>query len=105
MARHLLTEGCSVNEIARELRVSKSSVSLWVRDIPLSDEQRQALLKKSILFEGQWKGAAANGRADALDAWRIKRRADAARSTHRRITSAAACCFGRKATRLETTSA
>jgi hypothetical protein len=60
MARQLRIEGCSVNEIARELRVSKSSASLWVRDIPLSEEQRQTLLLRSIRFEGQWKGAAAN---------------------------------------------
>jgi hypothetical protein len=69
IARHLRAEGCSVNEIARRVCVSKSSVSLWVRDIPLSDDQRQALLRKSIRYEGQWKGAATNvarGRARRL---------------------------------------
>src|SRR5690349_4736331 len=33
-ARELRTQGQSYNEIAAELGVSKSSVSLWVRDIP-----------------------------------------------------------------------
>jgi hypothetical protein len=33
-ARELRTQGRSYNEIAAELGVSKSSVSLWVRDIP-----------------------------------------------------------------------
>lgn len=33
-ARELRTRGRSYNEIAAELNVSKSSVSLWVRDIP-----------------------------------------------------------------------
>jgi hypothetical protein len=33
-ARELRTQGQSYNEIAAELNVSKSSVSLWVRDLP-----------------------------------------------------------------------
>ena len=33
-ARELRTQGLSYNEIVTELGVSKSSVSLWVRDIP-----------------------------------------------------------------------
>ncbi|MBZ0302159.1 MAG: Hin recombinase [Anaerolineae bacterium] len=42
-ARRLRQQGWSVNEIMRELGVSKSSVSLWVRDIPLTAEQERAL--------------------------------------------------------------
>ena len=42
-ARKLRAEGRSVNEIATLLDVSKSSVSIWVRDVLLSPEQRAAL--------------------------------------------------------------
>ena len=47
-AREMRREGASYNEIAKALRVSKSSVSLWVRDLPhqqkllLSDDPRRA---------------------------------------------------------------
>lgn len=44
-ARELRKKGNSVNEIARELQVSKSSVSWWVRDIVLTEIQI-ALLKE-----------------------------------------------------------
>lgn len=42
-ARQLRTEGKSVNEIASELQVSKSSVSVWVSDVKLSPEQEDRL--------------------------------------------------------------
>jgi transposase-like protein len=43
-ARRLRREqGLSVKELARLLSVSQSSVSLWVRDIELTDGQRKAL--------------------------------------------------------------
>lgn len=38
-ARELRKQGASVREIARLLSVSKSTVSLWVRDIELTEEQ------------------------------------------------------------------
>lgn len=38
-ARLLRERGCSVREIAKELNCAKSSVSGWVRDICLTDEQ------------------------------------------------------------------
>lgn len=46
-------EGRSIKEIARVLGVSKSSVSLWVRDIELSDEQHAALQARNGLHERQ----------------------------------------------------
>jgi hypothetical protein len=46
-------EGRSIKEIARLLRVYKSSVSLWVRDIELSDEQHAALQARNGLHERQ----------------------------------------------------
>lgn len=42
-ARQLRAQGWSVKEIERELEVSRASVSLWVRDVPL-DERRRAIL-------------------------------------------------------------
>lgn len=43
-ARRLRHEqGLSIKDIAQELHVSKSSVSVWVRDIQLTDEQLAAL--------------------------------------------------------------
>jgi hypothetical protein len=60
LARQMRAEGRSVSEIARSLNVSKSSASLWVRDIPLSAAQRESLLRRSVRYDGQWKGAAAN---------------------------------------------
>lgn len=42
-ARLLRRKGMSLNDIVRELDVSKASVSLWVRDIELSDQQRRKL--------------------------------------------------------------
>jgi len=46
-------EGRSIKEIARLLHVSRSSVSLWVRDIALSDEQHAALQARNGLHERQ----------------------------------------------------
>src|SRR5262249_50828298 len=40
MARELRSEGLSVREIERRLGVARSSVSLWVRDVSLTEAQR-----------------------------------------------------------------
>ena len=53
-AKQLRSEGYSINEIRKKLNVSKSSVSVWVRDIILSPEQTNNLTKKchtSIVIE------------------------------------------------------
>lgn len=42
-ARELRRQGLAITEIAKRLRVSKGSVSVWVRDVPLTEQQRQAL--------------------------------------------------------------
>lgn len=46
-------EGLSLNEIAARLRVSKSSVSLWVRGIVLSDAQIAQLTLQNPLYNRQ----------------------------------------------------
>jgi transposase len=43
MARKLRSEGLSVREIESRLGVARSSVSVWVRDVELTAEQREAL--------------------------------------------------------------
>lgn len=44
-------EGRSLNEICLSLGVAKSSVSLWVRDIQLTDEQKKHLTQKGFYRE------------------------------------------------------
>ena len=46
-ARLLRTCGKSIKSISRELNVSQSSVSVWVRDIPLTSEQYDLLYIKN----------------------------------------------------------
>jgi hypothetical protein len=43
MARKLRREGLSMREIERRLGVARSTVSLWVREIELTDHQRESL--------------------------------------------------------------
>lgn len=47
-ARKLRTQGLSVKNIATQLKVSKSTASLWVRDIILSLEQLEKLQQRRI---------------------------------------------------------
>jgi len=53
-AQKLRREGKAITYIAKELGVSKSSVSLWVKDIQLTDEQKQQLTSaKSYNFKDE----------------------------------------------------
>lgn len=59
----------SVKEIARTVRVTPSSVSLWVRDIPLTPEQLESLRLRNPAYNSQLRGASQNaerGRARRL---------------------------------------
>jgi len=49
-------EGRSVKEIERLLGVSRSTASLWVRDIPLTAAQRSSLMRRNPIYHGQFKG-------------------------------------------------
>jgi transcriptional regulator with XRE-family HTH domain len=49
-------EGMAMKAIARELGGAVSSVSLWTRDIELTDEQVAALAAYNPRFGGQSKG-------------------------------------------------
>lgn len=62
-ARRLRQElGLSINQICKELGVAKSSVSVWVRDIQLTDEQKQALEQQHYAYRAQANGGATNSR-------------------------------------------
>ncbi len=58
-ARELRTQGMSIHIIADQLKVSASSVSLWVRDIVLSPAQIKVLEDKNPFINGQMAGAKA----------------------------------------------
>lgn len=47
-ARQLRSKGSSINEISKQLNVSKSTTSLWVRDIILNIKQLETLRGKEI---------------------------------------------------------
>lgn len=49
LARELRAAGRSIKEIEQQLSVSRSSVSLWVRDVELGPEQRARLIEKARL--------------------------------------------------------
>jgi transcriptional regulator with XRE-family HTH domain len=62
-------EGLPIKEIARRVGVSKSSVSLWVRDIELTEEQQQVLRDRNPAYNRQLSGTmiqAANRRAERI---------------------------------------
>jgi transcriptional regulator with XRE-family HTH domain len=52
--------GLSVREIARTVGVSRSSVSLWVRDVPLTEAQLRALHDRNPAYNHQLRGASRN---------------------------------------------
>jgi transcriptional regulator with XRE-family HTH domain len=61
MARRLRREeGLSIKAIARRLDVSASSVSLWVRDVPLTPEQEAVLEAGNPIRSRQRRGALNN---------------------------------------------
>ncbi len=60
-------EGCSVKEIARRVGVSKSSVSLWVRDIELTPKQLDELMTPAYKRQMQGRQTAiANRRRERI---------------------------------------
>ncbi len=72
IARKLRREhGLPINEIARRISVSKSSVSIWVRDIELTPQQEEALRAKNPAYNRQlsgWRQNAAKHRAKRVAA-------------------------------------
>jgi transposase-like protein len=59
LARHLrATEGASIKEIARRVGAAQSSISRWVRDVELSEEQKAVLVARA--YNGHVKGRTIN---------------------------------------------
>jgi transposase-like protein len=58
-ARSLRHQGYSIKQICQQLGVAKSSVSLWVRDIPLTEAQLADLKQRHPIFHGQYAGSQA----------------------------------------------
>ncbi len=60
-ARRLRREnGMAITDICKQLGVAKSSVSMWVRDIILTEEQKAALHKQHYTYLAQTRGAHTN---------------------------------------------
>ena len=59
-ARNLRRQGLSIRAIAEAVGASKGSVSIWVRDIQLTESQRQALEQNQHQWGGRNKGALSN---------------------------------------------
>ena len=60
-ARRLRGEyGLAITDICKQLGVAKSSVSMWVRDIILTEEQKAALHKQHYAYWAQTRGAHTN---------------------------------------------
>jgi transposase-like protein len=59
-ARSLRQQGMSVSEIALKLGVSRGSISEWVRDIELTEQQKQTLKDRQRLWGAQNSGASVN---------------------------------------------
>jgi predicted transcriptional regulator len=56
-ARVMRQEGQSVRDIAKALGVARSSVSVWVRDVVLTQAQIDALTTRNPIYDRQHKGA------------------------------------------------
>ena len=82
-ARERRGQGAVIKAIARELGVSTSSVSRWVRDIELSPAQRAALARRDPSVVGHPAGALARA-AQARDRRRLAGRGPRARANRRR---------------------
>lgn len=59
-ARMLRANGCSITDIAARLGIAKSTASVWVRDVTLTEEQQTELLNHSLQNLSQSRGTAAN---------------------------------------------
>ncbi len=57
-ALHLRKQGLSLRQIAKQLNISKSTLSGWFKDIPLTQKQKQKLLK-------QWRSGLVKARSEA----------------------------------------
>jgi hypothetical protein len=64
--RQLRQEGYSIAEIVEETKSNKGTVSNWVRDIPLTDEQKVALARANPRWANAYEGGQANRRKSQI---------------------------------------
>ncbi len=78
--RELRKEGYSLNEIREQTKLSKSTLSLWCRDIVLSKKQQVSLTKRANIknYAGALKGALANRQKRIDSEMQAFKKADAA---------------------------
>ena len=73
-ALNLRQKGKSIKDIAKRLKIVKSTVSLWCRDIKLTPEQVQKLHEKMVKsgYKGRMKGARIqyDGRLKKIEEWK-----------------------------------
>lgn len=71
-ARNMRQRGASLSEIAKEVKAGKGLVSLWVRDVKISDEAKAELVQRQVV--GQMKGSQTRKHAqncrDQREKWR-----------------------------------
>jgi transcriptional regulator with XRE-family HTH domain len=89
LARELRAQGWSVKQIERHLGVSRSSVSLWVRDVVLGPAERGRLIASTRLSPI----VAAERKANAARAQRREYQDEGRRLVRRRDASYAAGCM------------
>ena len=89
LARELRAQGWSIKEIERHLGVSRSSVSLWVRNVELGQAERKRLIARSRLGPI----VAAERKANAARALRREYQDEGRRLVREREPSYAAGCM------------
>jgi len=89
IARELRSQGWSVKEIERALGVSRSSISVWVRDVALGPDERARLVSRSRLGPM----VAAERKASAARAQRVRYQAEGRRRAQAGDPSYAAGCM------------
>ena len=107
-ARVMRKEGNSINIIARKLAVSKSSVSLWCRDVVLTSKQIEKLIQnKGIsLTTGQRMGAETNKKKkqNNITFYRNKAREQLAKLSFRDLLIAGTALYWAEGAKTDSTS-
>lgn len=96
-AEELRRKGLSINQIAGMLEVSKSIVSIWCRDILLTDKQREKLTQNSIKggHKGRMLGSLVNKqkRLDLIDRYRAEGKKEISKLSRRDLLIAGTCLY------------
>jgi len=74
LAVRLRSRGLSYGEIMRQIPVAKSSLSLWLKSVPLKPEHRKRLYTKRILFLSR--GAQSQKERRQREVWEILKKAE-----------------------------